>query len=133
MKTSTKAKIINALLILASLLGYLEWGKDNRVFLFQAEGEILMKLFRNPESVIHPLTLLPMLGQVLLLITLFQKSPGKIITFIGLACIGLLLVFMFAIGLMSWNVKILISTIPFLIVAFLSFRYYRHSLPVNEA
>jgi hypothetical protein len=125
MTPATKAKILNAFLILTSLAGYLEWGKDNETFLFQAEAEILMKLFSNPESVIHPFTLLPMFGQILLLITLFQKNSGKILTYIALACIGLLLVFMFAIGLMSWNVKILISTIPFLITAFLTIRHHR--------
>lgn len=121
----TKSKILNVLLILTSLFGYLEWGKDNETFLFQAEAEILMKLFSNPESVIHPFTLLPMFGQILLIITLFQKNPGKILTYIALACIGLLLMFMFIIGLMSLNGKILISTIPFLITAFLTIRHHR--------
>src|SRR5690606_8621190 len=104
--------------------GYLEWGKDNQAFLFQAEGEILVKLFNNPESVIHPFTLLPMFGQILLLITLFQKTPGKILTYLALGCIGLLLMFMFVIGLMSWNVKILISTLPFLMTAFFTIRHH---------
>lgn len=132
MTPSTKAKILNLLLILTSLAGYLEWGKDNQTFLFQAEAEILVKLFSNPESVIHPFTLLPMAGQILLLITLFQKNPGKTLTYIALPCIGLLLVFMFAIGLMSWNVKILISTLPFLITAFLTLRHHWRRKPSNE-
>jgi len=131
MTPSTKAKILNVLLILTSLAGYLEWGKDNETFLFQAEAEILMKLFSNPESVIHPFTLLPMFGQILLLITLFQKNPGKILTYIALACIGLLLVFMFVIGLISLHVKILISTIPFLVTAFLTIRHQRRNQPTN--
>jgi hypothetical protein len=131
MESRIKSKILNALLILTSLVGYLEWGKKKETFLFQAEAEILMKLFSNPESVIHPFTLLPMFGQILLLITLFQKSPGKILTYIAMACIGLLLVFMFVIGMISLNVKILISTIPFLITAFLTIRHHRRNQPTN--
>lgn len=127
MVPSTKAKILNALLILTSLVGYLEWGADNRSFLFQAEGEIFVKLLNDPESVMHPFTLLPLSGQILLLITLFQKTPGKIITCIALACIGLLLAFMFVISLISWNVKILISTLPFLITAFLAILHHSRS------
>lgn len=124
---SIKSKILNALLILTSLVGYLEWGRDNRVFLFQAEGQILSKLLNEPVAVAHPLTVLPMLGQLILLITLFQKSPGKILTHIGMAGIGILLAFMFVIGLMSLNWKILGSTLPFLITAFLTIRHHRSS------
>lgn len=120
-----RGKILNALLIVTSLFGYLEWGKENSSFLFQAEGEILIKLFTDPVSAAHPFTLIPLFGQIILLITLFQKNPGKLLTFIGIAAIGILLGFMFAIGLMSLNVKILFSTLPFLIIAVLTVLHFR--------
>ncbi len=110
-----KRKILNGLLILTSLIGYLEWGTDQRMFLFQGEWEVLGKLISDPVSAAHPFTLLPLIGQILLLITLFQKVPGKWLTFIGLGCLSLLLVFMFLIGLLSLNFKILLSTIPFVV------------------
>lgn len=72
-----KPKILNALLIVTSLLGYLEWSGDSYTFLFQAEAEILHKLFTNPSSVVHPFILLPLIGQILLLITLFQNHQVK--------------------------------------------------------
>ncbi|MFZ1457935.1 MAG: hypothetical protein WAT46_17960 [Saprospiraceae bacterium] len=115
-----KPKILNALLIVTSLLGYLEWSGDSHTFLFQAEAEILYKLFTNPSSVVHPFILLPLIGQILLLITLFQKSPSKILTYVSIAGLGLLLGFMFIIGLISLNYKIIISTISFLVVAVLT-------------
>jgi len=120
-----KSKILNLLLILTSLIGYLEWGQDNKSFLFQAELEIVSKLFTDPESVIHPLTLLPLAGQLLLLITLFQKKPGKILTYLGILGIGILLAFMFVIGLLSVNFKIVLFTIPFLSIAFITVRHRR--------
>jgi hypothetical protein len=123
MNPVTKTKIFNALLIVTSLFGYLEWGTDNRVFLFEAEGQIILKLFNHPEAVLHPFTVLPMIGQLVLLVTLFQKKPNKILTYTGLAGIGLLLVLMFIIGLISLNVKILFSTLPFIIVAILTIRH----------
>jgi hypothetical protein len=43
MKETTKSKFFNLLLILTSLLGYLEWGKGHQMFLFQAEAEIFAK------------------------------------------------------------------------------------------
>lgn len=124
MSPSTKAKALNALLILTSLMGYLEWGKDNRVFLLQAEGQILLRLINEPVAVAHPFTVLPMIGQLILLITVFQKKPGKILTYIGISGIGILLAFMFVIGLISLTIKILISTLPFLIIAFLTIRHH---------
>lgn len=124
MSPSTKAKALNALLILTSLMGYLEWGKDNRVFLLQAEGQILLRLINEPVAVAHPFTVLPMIGQLILLITVFQKKPGKILTYIGISGIGILLAFMFVIGLISLTIKILISTLPFLIMAFLTIRHH---------
>ncbi len=118
-----KSKILNICLILTSLLGYLEWG-DNKVFLFQMEFDIISKLFSDPVSVLHPFTLLPLIGQILLIVSLFQKKPSKILTFLGLGGITLLLSLMFAIGIMNGNYKILLSTIPFLTTAVLTIRYH---------
>ena len=121
-----KSKILNLLLILTSLIGFLEWGKNNKLFLFQAEAEIISKLFTDPISVIHPFTIFPLVGQILLLFTLFQKKPNRMVTFISIGAIGILLSFMFVIGLISLNYKILLSTIPFLVIAFLTIKHYRN-------
>lgn len=120
-----KSKILNSLLIITSLFGYLEWSGSSRSFLFQAEGEIVSKLFTDPISTLHPFTILPLLGQVILLFTLFQKKPSKTMTYISIGGLGILLIFMFIIGLLSLNYKIIISTIPFLVVSILAIRHYR--------
>ena len=120
-----KAKILNALLIVTSLLGYLEWGGGNNILLFQGEADIILKLFTNPKSVAHPFILMPLLGQLLLLLTIFQKTPSRILTYIGIGSLGLLLGFMFIIGIISMNFKILLSTIPFLITAIYTVLYLR--------
>jgi hypothetical protein len=120
-----KRKVLNFLLIITSLLGYLEWGGDNHSFLFQAEGEILSKLFTDPASVSHPLILLPFAGQILLFITLFQKKPGKLLTFLGMGGLMTILGFLFVMGLFVLNFKIVVSTIPFLISSILTIVYYR--------
>lgn len=120
-----KEKLLNILLIISSLVGYLEWGTDNKSFLFEGEYEVLSNLFTNPEKAIHPFTIIPLLGQILLMITLFQKETNKILTYIGVACLGLLLGFMFFIGITSLNFKILISTLPFLATASYTIFYLR--------
>lgn len=120
-----KSKVINLLLILTSFIGYLEWSGKNHLFLIQAEGEIISKLLVDPISVLHPFTLLPMIGQLLLLITLFQKKPNRILTYISVFGLSLLLVFMFIIGIMTLNAKIIVSTIPFIVMAVIATSHYR--------
>ncbi|HAO06409.1 MAG TPA: hypothetical protein DCQ50_05325 [Chryseobacterium sp.] len=120
-----KAKILNLLLIITSLFGYLEWSGNNNSFLFQSEYEVLTNIFTDPTKVVHPFTIIPLLGQILLLITLFQTKPSKILTYISIACLSLLLGLMFFIGITSFNFKILTSTLPFLATAIYTILYLR--------
>lgn len=112
-----KDRALNLSLLLVSLFGYLEWGKDNSSFLFEAEYEVVRLLLTDPAEAAHPFSLLPLFGQILLLITLFQKKPGRGLTLVGIACIGLLLLFMFFIGIVGPNFRILASTLPFLFLS----------------
>lgn len=115
-----KSKILNVLLIITSLIGYLEWSGDSSSFLFQAEAEIFSKIFSDPQSVLHPFTVIPFIGQLLLVFTLFQNKPSRILTYTGIFALGFLMIFLFVIGLTSMNLKITGSTIPFLAVAALT-------------
>ena len=120
-----KSKILNLFLIITSLFGYLEWSENSNSFLFQVECEILAKIFTDPISILHPFTIFPMISQVILIFTLFQKTPGKALTYLGIAGLGILLGFMFVIGVISANYKIIASTIPFVAVSILAVRHYR--------
>lgn len=111
-------KILNISVVLTSLLGYLQWGGGNTMFLFQAEGEVLLKLFTKPAEVFHPLTILPMLGQLMLLITVFQEKPSKILTWSGIVALSSLLALMLVIGFMDMNPSIIVSVLPFFVLVF---------------
>lgn len=112
-------------MVLTSLFGYLEWGGDNSTFLFQAEILLLSRLVNDAESIMHPFTILPMLGQLVLLYTIFQKRSGRLLTFIGVVGIGILLGFMFIIGVISMHYYTALSTVPFLATAVLTIRHHR--------
>ncbi|WP_111684149.1 hypothetical protein [Winogradskyella tangerina] len=120
-----KSNILNFLLILSSFFGYLEWGIDNSSFLFEVEYQVISGLFTDFNSVSHPFTLLPLLGQILLVITLFQKQPSKKLTYLGIVLLGLLFGLMLFISIINLNFKILLSVIPFFIITFLIIRNQR--------
>jgi hypothetical protein len=106
------AKIRNAGLIISSLLGYLSWGGGNSTFLWEAEWVVISKLLTDPAAVLHPMTLLPMIGQLLLIGTLFQAKPDRLLTYAGIACLGLLLGLMLLVGLWG-DIRVALSTLPF--------------------
>jgi hypothetical protein len=114
-----KNKLLVVLIILSSLVGYLEWGGNQKAFLFEIEMEVLSKLFTNPGSIIHPMTILPMLGQILLIISLWREPLNKKLVYWGLGLIGILLLLLLFIGIISFNWKIIVCSLPFLIVAIL--------------
>lgn len=117
-----RSKMYNALLLVTSLFGYLRWGGGNSTFLFQAEAEVFKKMFSNFSEAVHPFTVLPLLGQVLLLITLFQHTPSRLLTYISIGCLGLLLGFIFLVGALAMDARVALSTVPFLITAVLCIR-----------
>ncbi len=122
LKHAREKRILNAVLFISFLFGYLEWGKGNRMFIFQGEAEVLKKALAEPVSVLHPLIILPFIGQGLILYTVFQKNPSRLFSLIGLACLGLLMSFLFFIGILSPNIRMLLSSLPFVITALLLLR-----------
>lgn len=117
----SKLKRLNAGLILSSMIGCMEWG-DQSEFLFQSEGQIIVKLFKDPISVIHPLVLLPLIGQVVLFINILRKKPNKWISISGNSMLSILLYFLFIIGLMSLNYRMILFNLPFVFISVLTFR-----------
>lgn len=120
-----KIKILILLIILSSFFGYLEWGKDSKMFLIEGEIDIISKLFSNPGSVLHPFIILPLLGQALLIITLFQTKSGKTLSLLGISFIALLILLITFISVISLNYKMFLSTIPFIILSVMRISLYK--------
>lgn len=116
-------KILNAVLLLSSFFGYLEWGNNQHSFIFQIEAELFLKARDHAEGFTHPLILIPLLGQLIILYTLFQKRPSRILSLIGLTCLCIFLLFLFFIGLMTTNLKIIFSTLLFIITSIFVIKY----------
>ncbi|MCG8372687.1 MAG: hypothetical protein MI700_04100 [Balneolales bacterium] len=108
-----RLKILTGCLIISSFVGYLEWGGDNHMFLAQIEVQILSDVLSKPGNLLHPFIILPLIGQVLLLISIFQKQPNRFLLYFGIIGPGLLFAMILFIGLRNMNVKIILSALPF--------------------
>lgn len=118
-------KAVNSSIFLSFLICYLEWGKDNSLFIFQMESDILFKAGENFSSVVHPFTLIPFTGQLLLLFTLFQKEPNKKLTIAAWISLSLLVAMILLTGCLGLNYKVILSTLPFVISSVVMFRAYK--------
>ena len=126
-----KLKLYLLALLMSSFFVYLSWSKTSSAFLFQMEYEILAKLFSDPLSVLHPFTIIPLIGQVLILISLLQKQPNNLVMKLGIGSLLFLIGFIFIVGLLSLQLTIIISTVPFISLAILNFlEIKRNSKPV---
>lgn len=113
----TKSKWLLIVLFLSTFFGRLEWGTDQQSFLGLIEWEIISKLWSDPVSVLHPFVILPLVGQLLLLIIILKSKSPYWLLVVAVSGLGLLYLLMFFIGIISLRWNILLSTIPFLYLA----------------
>ena len=112
-------KLFIAGVIVSFLFCYLEWGNDKSGFLFQIQYQIIRdNLWR---SLLHPLVILPFLGQVILLMTLLQNNPIKLLVRIGILFESSLALIILIVGLLTLKYRIILSTLPFLFFAVITF------------
>jgi len=119
-----KARIYPLALLLSSLIAYLEWGGGQSTFLFEMEGQLFSDLFHQPEHFAHPLILLPLFGQIVLIYLITKPQAKRIGPLVAIISIGILLVFVLLGALLSWNPLMLISILPFLLISLLWMLYY---------
>lgn len=115
-------KLINFFLLLSFQFGYLQWGKDRDAFIFEATAEIFRQSSKTSQNFLHPAILIPLIGEILILITLFRKKNNRVLTLAGLAGMGLFMLLLLLIGLLDMNIKITLSTVPFFLTTFFVLR-----------
>lgn len=125
MEFRMREKAYILLLLLFSLMAYLEWGDSQRMFLFELEAEVLRKSWQDPLSVLHPLTVLPFAGQCILVCTLFLRTSHPHLVIAGMLMLGLLIYLLFFIGLLGASLKIIACALPYTLLSLFVGRYYR--------
>ncbi|WP_462250725.1 hypothetical protein [Ekhidna sp.] len=121
----TKSKLLNIGLLISSLIVYFEWGGDHSTFLYKIEWDLMAKTLSEPTSLLHPFIILPFIGQILLLVTLFQKQSSRKLSLIGMILLGFLIYFVFVIGIFALNFKISGLAFPYVLLSFMSVKHHR--------
>ena len=109
-------RLLNLGLLIAFQFCYLEW-PNHSMFVFEAEYDIFSKTESLFNNLMHPIILLGLITQLLLLLGFVLKYFNKKINNIAVLLLSILVLFIFLIGILDWNYKIIISTTPFLFLA----------------
>jgi hypothetical protein len=125
-------KRLNLLLVLSSFIGYLEWAGGNHGFLIQMEYGLLFGDQQKAENFAHPMIMMPLAGQLILIYTLFQKTPSRFLSIVGLACLSVLMLLLTFIAIADTNWRIGLSVLPFLIVSTFVIRAHWKKTVVQE-
>jgi hypothetical protein len=112
-----KLRFINIALLLSFLICYLEWGGNNSGFVSQLEYQLFAQGSNLHRSILHPFILLPLTGQLLLLYNTLAPKPRRVLTIPALLLLSLLVLMVLLTGILSGNWKMIVSTIPYLVVS----------------
>jgi len=120
------------LLLACTFLIYLEWGTNNYAFGFTIEWLIIKQIVQNPNQLLHPILFPLLMSQIIFLIDLFVRKTHKILYYSAFVFLSLLVIFVFVIGILKLNWKIILSTLPYLTVSFIVLNDFRTSKPFQN-
>lgn len=115
-------RFLAVVVVVSGLFSYLEWGAAQHAFLFEVEYDLLFGTNRTPDNFSHPLVMLPIAGQILLLVTAFLKESNRWLLVTGILLQALLLGMVLLAGVLSLNLRICGSVLPFFVTSFLLLR-----------
>lgn len=112
-------------LFLSFFVCYMEWPPDNSAYVAEIAYQILFQRDDQSDTLLHPIILLPFLGLLLVLYSALRKEPNRRVIFTAMALMGVLVLLLLAIGIMGGNIKIVLSTLPFIGASIWCFRVFR--------
>lgn len=118
-------RLLNFLLFLSFQICYLEWPPHNSIFVFQAIFEIFSKTENLVDNFTHPIILLGLLTQLLLLLGALNPIMNKKINAIGILLLSLLVLLFLLISILSLNLKMFLATLPYLSIMVYFFWNYK--------
>lgn len=110
-------RFLNLFLFLSFQICYLEWPPHNSMFVFQVQFDIFSKTDHLLTNLVHPIILLGLVAQLLLLFGFFIANFKKKLNAIGILLLGLLVVLFLLISVLSKNITMFLATLPYLILS----------------
>lgn len=126
----TKPRFYSFGLLLSCFICYLEWGNKS-TFLVKAEIDLFTQM--EGPAFLHPMILVPLLGQLFLLYSGFQKKPNRKLILAGLILQFILVFMVLLAGSLQLNWKIIISTFPYLIISVLFIRNFKKLKTISDS
>lgn len=118
-------KIALLCLFISFLFCYLEWPPDNHYFVYELAYNLLFEKTEKANAFLHPLVMLPFLGQLLALIAVFIPKPKRWMVITAIALMGTLVLMLLIVGALGLNWKILAGVVPFVGAAVWCWREFR--------
>ena len=109
-------RLFALLCLVSTFILYFEWGEQQQ-FLIQMEGEVILQSFQNPKNLLHPLILLPLIGQFLFLFIAIYPNARRILPIIAVSFFGLLVFIVLLAGVSGQNFKIIGLALPYVLIS----------------
>lgn len=113
-------RLLNLGLLIAFQFCYLEW-PNHSMYVFEAEKEIFTKTENWISNFTHPIILIGLVTQIVLLLGAILPNINSKINTLSVLLLGVLVLLFAVVGVLSLNYKIIFSTLPFLIVTVIYF------------
>lgn len=107
-------RFVNLGLLVTFLFCYLEWPPNNSMFVFQGEYEVFTNTKNWVSNFTHPLILLGLLAQLILIYAIINPKIKTKLNHLGVAVLTPIVLLFFMVGWLSFNFKTIGSTLPFL-------------------
>ncbi len=121
-----KSQLLKFCLVVSTLLPYLQWGDDNHAFVVEIELNFFQNIFSDFSKVAHPFTFIPLLGQILIGLSLLIKKHDNWYLIGGITATSILNLFLLFISILSLNAIMFVSLLPYFILVFLNIKNIRN-------
>lgn len=112
-----KKQLLTAGLFISFFLGYLEWGKDSAAFVYEGFIEVISNSKGLKSNFTHPLIVLPLIGEFIFILGAFNSRLQNKWLITALVLTGLLYIMILLAGILSMNLKMILSATPYILFA----------------
>lgn len=110
-------KLINLGLFLSFFLCYLEWGGGQSIFIAQTAYELIFVQGFSWNTAFHPVILSAIVGLLILFYAAIVRNPNRWVNILGVVLLSAVVFIFFLAGVLSGNLRMIGSNLPFLVLA----------------